>query len=165
MDEGPVVAEWPDGLPEEGWIPAPPPDDGWFLPPPFPLDTDLAIRKTGPAQCQEGVECTYVIRIRNVGSVAYTGPLAITDTMPAGATLASTSPGWHCVPGGATFRCITNAPAILVPGATAAIEVNILLPAAVPGRACKTARVSTGSRWAPMTVPATATMTTASRRR
>ncbi len=133
VDEGPVVAEWPDGLPEEGWIPAPPPDDGWFLPPPFPLDTDLAIRKTGPAQCQEGVECTYVIRIRNVGSVAYTGPLAISDTMPAGATLASTSPGWHCVPGGATFRCITNAPAILVPGATAAIEVNILLPADVPG--------------------------------
>lgn len=133
MDEGPVVAEWPEGLPEEGWIPAPPPDDGWFLPPPFPLDTDLAIRKTGPAQCQEGVECTYVIRIRNVGSVAYTGPLAISDTMPAGATLASTSPGWHCLPGGATFRCITNAPALLVPGATAAIEVNILLPAAVPG--------------------------------
>ncbi|MBD1544920.1 peptidoglycan-binding protein [Roseibium aggregatum] len=133
VDEGPVVAEWPEGLPEEGWIPAPPPDDGWFLPPPFPLDTDLAIRKTGPAQCQEGVECTYVIRIRNVGSVAYTGPLAITDTMPAGATLASTSPGWHCVPGGATFSCITNAPALLVPGATAAIEVNILLPADVPG--------------------------------
>ncbi|WP_346895791.1 peptidoglycan-binding protein [uncultured Roseibium sp.] len=133
VDEGPVVAEWPDGLPEEGWIPAPPPDDGWFLPPPFPLDTDLAIRKTGPAQCQEGVECTYVIRIRNVGLVAYTGPLAVSDTMPAGATLASTSPGWHCIPGGATFRCITNAPALLVPGATAAIEVNILLPAAVPG--------------------------------
>lgn len=133
MEEGPAAAAWPEGLPEEGWIPAPPPDDGWFLPPPFPLDTDLAIRKTGPAQCQEGVECTYVIRIRNVGSVAYTGPLAVSDTMPAGATLASTSPGWNCVPGGATFRCITNAHALLVPGATAAIEVNILLPAAVPG--------------------------------
>ncbi|MBZ0163969.1 MAG: DUF11 domain-containing protein, partial [Notoacmeibacter sp.] len=129
----PEIAGWPEGLPPEGWIPAPPPDDGWFPPPPFPFNSDLAIRKTGPAQCQEGVECTYTIRIRNLGALAYIGPLAIEDTMPAGATLASTSPGWNCFPAGVTFRCITNAPALLVPGATAAIEVNLLLPADVPG--------------------------------
>lgn len=128
------VAEWPEGLPPEGWIPAPPPPGGWFPPPPFPLDTDLAIRKEGPAECQEGVDCTYVITIRNVGAAVYSGPLAISDTMPAGATLSSTSPGWNCVPtGGSSFRCITNAAAFLPPGATAAIEVDVLLPATVPG--------------------------------
>lgn len=129
----PEIAGWPEGLPPEGWLPAPPPADGWFLPPPFPIDTDLAIRKTGPAQCQEGVECRYTVRIRNLGAIAYIGPLAIADTMPAGATLASTSPGWNCVPVGGSFNCITNAHALLVPGATAAIEVNLLLPADVPG--------------------------------
>lgn len=127
------IAGWPEGLPPEGWLPAPPPDDGWFLPPPFPIDTDLAIRKSGPADCQEGVECTYTITLRNVGAVTYIGPLAIEDDMPAGATLASTSPGWNCAPVGAGFRCITNAHALLVPGATAAIQVDILLPADVPG--------------------------------
>ncbi|WP_269585616.1 peptidoglycan-binding protein [Roseibium sp. Sym1] len=128
---GPVP--WPEGLPPQGWVPAPLPPDGWFLPPPFPLDTDLAIRKTGPAQCQEGVECTYVVTLRNVGATTYAGPLAITDTMPAGATLASTSPGWNCAPIGVAFNCVTNAAALLPPGATAAIEVNLLLPATVPG--------------------------------
>jgi uncharacterized repeat protein (TIGR01451 family) len=134
LEEPGDMAGWPEGLPPEGWIPAPPPPDGWFPPPPFPLDTDLAIRKEGPAECQEGVDCTYVITIRNVGAAVYTGPLAITDTMPVGATLSSTSPGWNCVPtGGSSFRCITNAAAFLPPGATAAIEVNVLLPATIPG--------------------------------
>ncbi len=129
----PEIAGWPEGLPPEGWLPAPPPADGWFLPPPILIDTDLAIRKTGPAACQEGVECSYTVTIRNLGAVAYVGPLAIADTMPVGATLASTSPGWHCTPIGVSFNCITNAPALLVPGATAAIEVNLLLAADVPG--------------------------------
>ncbi|RYC15669.1 DUF11 domain-containing protein [Ciceribacter ferrooxidans] len=128
-----IASAWPEGLPPEGWLPAPPPEDGWFPPPPWPIETDLAIRKTGPAECQEGVECTYTVTIRNLGPIAYVGPLAITDTMPAGATLASTSPGWNCVPGGGSFSCITNAFALLAPGATAAIEVNLLLPADIPG--------------------------------
>ncbi|WP_416797340.1 peptidoglycan-binding protein [Ciceribacter azotifigens] len=128
-----VTTAWPEGLPPEGWLPAPPPEDGWFPPPPWPIETDLAIRKTGPAECQEGVECTYTVTIRNLGAIGYVGPLAITDTMPAGATLASTSPGWNCVPGGDSFSCVTNAFAVLAPGATAAIEVNLLLPADIPG--------------------------------
>ncbi|HLP70978.1 MAG TPA: hypothetical protein VK181_26005, partial [Rhizobium sp.] len=128
-----ITSVWPEGLPPEGWLPAPPPEDGWFPPPPWPIETDLAIRKTGPAECQEGVECTYTVTIRNLGPIAYVGPLAITDTMPAGATLASTSPGWNCVPGGGSFSCITNAFALLAPGATAAIEIKLLLPADIPG--------------------------------
>jgi uncharacterized repeat protein (TIGR01451 family) len=132
-EELPPQGTWPEGLPPEGWYPAEPPEDGWFLPPPLPLDTDLAIRKTGPAQCQEGVECSYVITIRNLGTSAYIGPLAIEDTMPEGATLASASPGWNCMPAGNSFSCITNAPALLAPAAAAAIEVNILLPAEIAG--------------------------------
>ena len=126
-----LAGAWPEGLPPQGWYPAEPPSDGWFPPPPLPLDTDLAIRKTGPAQCQEGVECSYVITIRNLGTSAYSGPLAIEDTMPAGATLASASPGWNCNPGGVTFSCITNGPAFLAPAAAAAIEIKILLPAEI----------------------------------
>ena len=129
----PELSHWPEGLQEEGWVPAPAPPDGWFLPPPFPLDTDLAIRKAGPAQCQEGVECSYTITIRNVGGASYIGPLAVSDAMPVDATLASTSPGWNCIPVGSNFSCITNAAVLLPPGAIAAIEVNILLPADVPG--------------------------------
>ena len=124
---------FPEGLPPQGWIPAPPPPGGgWFPPPPFPLSTDLAIAKAGPAQCQEGVNCAYTITITNVGPDPYLGPLAIADTMPPGASLAAATAGWNCADLGGTVRCVTNAPAVLAPGGTAAITLTILLPASIP---------------------------------
>jgi len=120
-------------LPPEGWFPAPPPDDGWFDPPPFPLDTDLAIAKTGPAQCQEGVACSYEITVTNVGAASYTGPVAIRDEMPAGASFAEASPGWHCTTAAGAVSCVTNAFALLDPGAHARLTLTVLLPPDVPG--------------------------------
>ncbi|MDH3318047.1 MAG: DUF11 domain-containing protein, partial [Gammaproteobacteria bacterium] len=135
--EAPIAGYLPGDLPPEGWYPAPPPPPGgWFPPPPWPLiDVDLAIHKTGPAQCQEGVNCAYTITIANLGSTAYAGPLAVVDTMPAGATLATGSAGWHCDVAGAEVSCRSLGPVLLGPGGTAALTLTVLLPATVPGPA------------------------------
>jgi len=133
----PGVEALPEGLYEEewGWEPAPLPPDGWPLPPPEHLDTDLAIEKSGPAQCQWGVNCAYTVTVRNAGSAAYNGPLAVNDTMPDGATLTSSSPGWHCDVAGGVVRCRTLGDATLAVGATATLHLTVLLPAAGGGAA------------------------------
>ncbi len=132
--EAPPV-EVPPGPPPppEGWEPAPLPPDGWPLPPPPLLNTDLRIQKAGPAQCQWGVNCVYTVTITNLGAGPYSGPLAVNDTMPAGATLASASPGWHCDVAGTAVRCHTLGHAALNVGATATLTLAIQLPAAGAG--------------------------------
>lgn len=133
--EPPLAGYLPGDLPPEGWYPAPPPPPGgWFPLPPFPLvDVDLAIHKTGPAQCQEGVNCAYTITIANLGPGPYAGPLAVVDTMPTGATLATGSAGWHCDVAGAEVSCRSLGPVFLGAGGTAALTLTVLLPADVPG--------------------------------
>ncbi len=124
---------WPPDQPwEPGWDPAPPPpDDGWPVPPPPVLETDLGIEKVGPAQCQEGVNCAYTVKITNFGAVPYIGPLAVNDTMPVDATLAAASPGWHCDVAGQVVSCVTLGNALLNVGTSATLTLIILLPADV----------------------------------
>ena len=124
---------WPGLPPEPGWDPAPLPPDGWPVPPPPVLDTDLGIEKDGPAQCQEGVNCVYTVKITNFGAIPYVGPLAVNDTMPVDATLAAASPGWHCDVAGQVVSCVTLGPAILNVGVSATLTLVILLPADVAG--------------------------------
>ncbi len=119
---------------EPGWDPAPlPPDDDWWDPPPEFIDTDLAVEKTGPASCQEGVDCHYTLTIRNVGAVPYIGPLAVTDTMPVGATLSTASPGWNCVTAAPDVSCVTLGFALLPVGGVATLHLDIHLPKPVVG--------------------------------
>jgi|GEM_PF-2676282 len=123
---------FPPGLPpEQGWDPAPLPPDGWPLPPPSLLETDLGIEKTGPADCQEGVNCVYSVKITNLGVVPYIGPLAVNDTMPVDATLVTASPGWHCDVAGQVVACVTLGNAILNVGTSASLTLTVLLPADV----------------------------------
>ncbi|HUT10530.1 MAG TPA: hypothetical protein VMY42_08540, partial [Thermoguttaceae bacterium] len=123
---------FPPGLPpDQGWDPAPLPPDGWPLPPPPVLNTDLAIEKTGPLQCQEGVNCAYTVKITNLGAVPYIGPLAVNDTMPVDATLVTASPGWHCDVAGQVVACVTLGNAILNVGTSASLTLTVLLPADV----------------------------------
>jgi uncharacterized repeat protein (TIGR01451 family) len=130
----PPGEEFPPGLPPEpGWDPAPLPPDGWPVPPPPVLETDLGIEKSGPAQCQEGVNCIYNVKITNLGAVPYVGPLAVNDTMPVDATLAAASPGWHCDVAGQVVSCVTLGPALLNVGVSATLTLVVLLPADVAG--------------------------------
>ena len=125
---------WPPDEPwEPGWDPAPLPPDGWPVPPPPVLETDLAIEKDGPAQCQEGVTCAYTIKITNLGAVPYIGPLAVNDTMPVDATLDAASPGWDCNVAGQVASCVTLGNAILNVGTSATLTLVVLLPADVAG--------------------------------
>ena len=130
----PPGEEFPPGLPPEpGWEPAPLPPDGWPVPPPPVLDTDLGIEKSGPAQCQKGVNCLYTVKITNLGAVPYVGPLAVNDTMPVDATLDAASDGWHCDVAGQVVSCVTLDNAILGVGVSATLTLIILLPADVAG--------------------------------
>jgi len=133
MDDWAPPPDWippPDWFPGDGWLP--PPWWHWPLPPPLLL-TDLAIAKTGPAECQEGVNCVYTITVTNNGPLFYAGPLFITDTMPEGATLAGGSAGWHCEVGGRTVTCRHIGGVALAPGGTVPLTLNIQLPIDVPG--------------------------------
>ncbi|MGH6734908.1 MAG: hypothetical protein ACRECX_02350 [Methyloceanibacter sp.] len=129
------VAEAPvepyPGAPPEGWDPAPLPPDGWPEPPPPLLETNLAIEKTGPALCQEGVTCVYAVKITNLGAVPYVGPLAVNDTMPDDAALVAASAGWNCAVAAPVVSCVTAGPALLNVATSATLTLTILLPADV----------------------------------
>ncbi len=125
--------EPPEELDDTGWDPAPfPPGGNWPDPPPLHFGSDLAIVKTGPATCQKGVVCHYTLKVTNLGAVPYIGLVAIHDTMPTGATLSSSSPGWHCTVSAPNVDCVTLGFASLGVGGTATLELIILLPAVIP---------------------------------
>ena len=130
--EGEEPYEEPYEPEDTGWDPAPyPPDDNWPDPPPDQLETDLAIEKTGPASCQKGVNCHYTLKVTNQGPDPYVGVIAINDTMPAGATLSTSSPGWHCTVAGQVVSCATLGFANLPVGTSATLELVIQLPVVI----------------------------------
>ena len=75
--------------------------------------------------------CSYQIRIRNVGSGVYNGPLTVRDRYPNGAPISSSFspvPPWVCGPDGAPdkFQCTRNI--VLPAGAETVLTVEVLVP-------------------------------------
>jgi uncharacterized repeat protein (TIGR01451 family) len=69
-------------------------DSTIILPPPAP---DLSISVFNPANFVQGQTGSYIIGVSNVGTSATTGPVTVTDTLPAGLTATSISgTGWTC---------------------------------------------------------------------
>lgn len=98
------------------------------------LAPDLAIAKTGPAQCTVGGTCTYQVTITNNGPGVYSGPLNVTDlpTGVAGVTFVSASPGWACsVAGGAGAVSCHHAPVSLNVGQSVQLSITLQLPPAI----------------------------------
>jgi len=88
---------------------------------PFP---DLAI--TGAPATSFGVGFTeaYDIRVTNVGLVATTEAITITDVLPPGLSFVSTSgSAWSCTAAGQTVTCSSSGP--LASGATARLVLNV----------------------------------------
>ncbi len=59
---------------------------------------DLDLRKAFAAACGPGLRSTMQLSVRNVGTGPTSGPIELTDPMPAGMTLVVpvTAPGWDC---------------------------------------------------------------------
>lgn len=92
---------------------------------------DLALKKTGPAECRAGGSCSYAVTIINPGKAAFSGSLDIIDGLPAGWALASAG-GAKCAQDGDLVRC-ELASLTLQPGWTE----TITLTASVPERATR----------------------------
>ena len=97
---------------------------------PFP---DLTITSTHAADFGVGFTEPYDIRIRNVGLVATTGAMTITDVLPAGLSYVSaTGSAWSCAAVGQTVSC--SSPGPMGAGATSALSLNVdVSSVAAPG--------------------------------
>ncbi len=105
---------------------------------------DLAITKTHSGNARQGqVGFTYTITVRNVGGTATSGPVVVTDTLPAGLTAtAASGAGWSCTVG-PTTTCTRSDP--LGPGAAyPAITLTVNVAGDAPASVTNTATVSGG---------------------
>ena len=100
---------------------------------------DLAMEKTGPAECAPGGECDYTMLIHNNGPDDFATPLTVTDVVPDGATLLGWFPPiWNCgQPGGAGGDVTCTLPAGLTVPAHGVIGllIGLTLPDDIAGDA------------------------------
>ena len=137
-EEGFPEGGFPDGvIPEDYYADEPFPEELFpedFFPDDWDEQFDLAILKSNLTDtCQEGARCAYEITISNNGPDIYFGPLAVSDTMPDGATFESASAGWTCAPSGGTVDCRRNAHVELAAFANETFEIAVTLPVPVIG--------------------------------
>lgn len=106
---------------------------------------DLALVKTLAAPLVAGQPGAYTLAVTNVGSVATSGTVTVTDVLPPSlAATAISGTGWTCVL--ATLTC-TRADA-LAPGASyPAITLAVLVPAGTTGTIVNTAAVNGGGEF------------------
>lgn len=93
---------------------------------------DLAISRAHRGEWVAGGTGAYSVTVKNVGGASTTGPIRVSETLPAGTTFASaTGQGWDCVASGRTLECLMGGS--LPAGGSAAFEVTLdLAVAAVP---------------------------------
>ncbi len=105
--------------------------------------TDLLITKTHPGSFAQGdTGRTYTILVRNGGSLATTGTVTMTDTLPTGLTATAISgTGWSCVLGSLTC---TRSDVLAGSSNYPPITVSVNVAANAPGLVTNTATVSGG---------------------
>jgi uncharacterized repeat protein (TIGR01451 family) len=85
---------------------------------------DLAVVTSHSADFVVGVEGAYTVTVNSVGSLPTTGPVTVTDTLPAGLSFVSAAgTGWTCSAAGQTVTC-THA-GVLAPGATTSLVLTV----------------------------------------
>jgi hypothetical protein len=103
-----------------------------------PYDFNLRLDKAAvPGTCLAGglgFLCDYVVRVTNTGSAPYVGPVVVNDKLPAapvGAVMTlAPQPPWLCLAISPTERQCTHNAAVLWPGDSVDLFVNVDLPAA-----------------------------------
>jgi uncharacterized repeat protein (TIGR01451 family) len=103
---------------------------------------DLAITKSHTGNFTAGGSGGYTLTVRNVGNLATSGEIVVTDSLPAGMTFSSGGgTGWSCAGGGQTVTC-TRA-ASLAPNASATISLIVNVSAQASSQLTNTASVAT----------------------
>jgi uncharacterized repeat protein (TIGR01451 family) len=100
---------------------------------------DLALVKLLDGQIRVEQEATYVLRVTNVGGRPTTGPIVVSDPLPAGLRFVSASgPGWSCSAEGQNVTCRAAGP--IQPGQTSTIllRVRVAAPAGTQITNCAT---------------------------
>jgi len=137
-----IEDSWPGWIPPApGWTPPP----GWVPPWWWPRTPDLELTKND-TQCVADPAnpgmflCTFTVTVTNVGAASYSGFLNVTDNVPAAADYVPPPGGsiaWTCAqPGGtgAPVNCVSAAPVMLVPGASASLDITIRLLLPIVGQ-------------------------------
>ncbi len=144
-----IEDSWPGYLPPApGWTPP----SGWGPPWWWPRTPDLELTKND-TQCVADPAnpgmflCTFTVTVTNVGAVSYSGFLNVTDNVPAAADYVPPPGGsiaWTCAqPGGtgAPVNCTSAAPVMLVPGASASLDITIRLLLPIIGQSVRNCAV------------------------
>ena len=105
---------------------------GGISPTPTTLPPDLALSKVANGPFLVGQPASYTITVRNVGSGPTTGPITVTDVVPAGLTITGASgSGWNCTVAGQVVTCTHPGP--LAPNGTLTVTLTVVpTVAAVP---------------------------------
>jgi uncharacterized repeat protein (TIGR01451 family) len=105
----------------------------------LPAPPDLALVKLLDGQLRVEQEATYVLRVTNGGGGPTSGPIVVSDPLPAGLRFVSASgPGWSCAAQGQNVTCRNAGP--IQPGQTSTIllRVRVAAPAGTQITNCAT---------------------------
>ncbi|MGE0808887.1 MAG: hypothetical protein AB7L76_25360, partial [Burkholderiaceae bacterium] len=95
---------------------------------------DLVMTLTGPSETMVGTPFDYTLSLANIGTGASSGTVTVTDTIPAGATIQSVTPGPNFVcapPAGQTVSCNTSTP--ITSGISGVLAAVIRVMPTAPG--------------------------------
>jgi uncharacterized repeat protein (TIGR01451 family) len=106
----------------------------------LPKFANLSITKTATGSFVAGTNATYTLNVTNNGPQNSSGPVTVTDTLPAGLTFFSGSAGWTCSALGQNVTC-TRATG-LNNGVSSSITLTVTLAANVSATVVNSASVS-----------------------
>ncbi len=111
--------------------------------PPEPDTIDLTLAKQGPDSVAPGSQAVYTLTIRNAGTGPTTGPITVTDTLPAGlAFVSGAGDGFVCAAAGRVVTCTRQSPP-LAAGGSAIVTITADVAPGVSGAVRNVACVNT----------------------
>ncbi|MCC6931569.1 MAG: DUF11 domain-containing protein [Gemmatimonadaceae bacterium] len=103
---------------------------------------DLAITKSHVGNFVLGGTGSYTLLVRNVGTIATTGAITVSDNLPAGLSFISGSgSGWSCSAAGQAVSCTNGGP--IAAGASSTIALSVAIAPSAPSSVTNTATVGT----------------------
>ena len=107
----------------------------------FSIEVDLDLTMTRNTALNPGQSATYTLSVTNSGPLSETGPVTITNTLPAGLTYSSfAGAGWACSAAGQVVTCTRNG--ALASGASSSVTLTVAVAGNATGAKTNTASVA-----------------------